>query len=182
MGVARPLTFIQLIVESVKLVVDILLRSQKQKVYSEPDQVKQRGTMTQQTGKFCTVFNCMDGRCQAVAHDYCRNVLGFDFPDTVTIAGCNGVLAGDNQAEHDRSLYKARISVEKHGAKVAVVLGHQHCAGHPVDDDQHHADLKTAAETILGWGLYDEVIALFVQIPAATYVEVHRVSRQQVAA
>ena len=38
-------------------------------------------------GSFCTVFNCMNGRCQRLVHAWCEREFRVEYADTITIAG-----------------------------------------------------------------------------------------------
>lgn len=125
-------------------------------------------------GTFCTVFDCMDGRCQQAVGQWCRDEFHVDYPDTITIAGCDGVLV-NNKAECERALTMARISAEKHGAKNAVVVGHSHCAGYPVSDEEHKKAIKESAEIIKKSGVFQSVVGLFDDVETGKLEEVCRV-------
>lgn len=56
----------------------------------------------------------------------------------------DAVLARGPQAALDVVLDKARVSSRAHGAATLVIAGHADCAGHPVPDDEHVADVVTA--------------------------------------
>ena len=125
-------------------------------------------------GSFCTVFDCMDGRCQQAIGEWCKKEFGTDYADTITIAGLDGVLP-ENAAERERSEAMAKISAEKHGAKQAVVVGHSGCAGFPVSNEEHAAAIKASAGIVKGWGLYDTVVGLFMDVDKKEIQEVCRV-------
>ena len=125
-------------------------------------------------GTFCTVFDCMDGRCQQAVGQWCRDNFHVDYPDTITIAGCDGVLVS-NVAERDRALAMARISAEKHGAKNAVVVGHSHCAGYAVSDDEHRSAIREASQLIKESGIFESVVGLFDDVEKGTLEEVCRI-------
>ena len=44
--------------------------------------------------------------------------------------------------------------------KRAFVVGHTGCAGNPVSDDEHVADIMRAVETVRSWGLFESVVGL----------------------
>ena len=118
-------------------------------------------------GTFCTVFDCMDGRCQALVAEWCKRELRAEYPDTITIAGCDGVLAAD-EGERGRAFRMARISAEKHGARQAVVVGHSECAGYPVSDEDHKKAIARDAALIRGSGIFENVTGLFVDVQNKT--------------
>lgn len=114
-------------------------------------------------GRFCTVFNCIDGRCQRLVHAWCERELGIEYADTITIAGCDSVLVAD-AAEAERAFKLAKISVDAHGARDAVIAGHSACAANKVSNDEHRADVERAAAAIAQRGLYRSVTGLFVDV------------------
>ena len=124
-------------------------------------------------GTFCTVFDCMDGRCQQAVSEWCRKNFGAEYPDTITIAGCDGVLVGDS-AERERALSMARISAEKHGAKTAVVVGHSHCAGYDVSNEDHKDAVCKAAAIVHEAGIFEHVVGLFDDVDTGKIEEVCR--------
>ena len=113
-------------------------------------------------GNFCTVFDCMDGRCQEPTNNWIKENIEADiFPDTITDAGMDRVLAYGNIVEVAQAKARAEISTGKHGSHTAVIVGHAECAGHPVSDEQHKKDTLKACENVKEWGMFDEVIGIF---------------------
>ncbi len=90
-----------------------------------------------------------------------------DFVDLVTEAGADGALATLPESENKRPFlanlkYKTfDVSVEGHGSRLIVVVGHEECAGHTVDNAQHKKDLKKAVSEIKKWAGPAKVIGLF---------------------
>ncbi len=112
---------------------------------------------------FCTVFDCMDGRCQEHTMKWCVDNLDVDYPDTLTLPGMDKQLASveDNpQVDYLKNIM-AKISVDGHGSNTAVIVGHTACAGNPVSDEVHKEDIKKAVKEVASWGIFNEVIGLF---------------------
>ena len=124
-------------------------------------------------GSFSTVFDCMDGRCQQSVGEWCKKNFGTDYADTITIAGLDGVLP-QNAAERERAKTMAVISTEKHGARHAVVVGHSNCAGFPVSETEHMEAIKKSVDIVKGWGLFDSVVGLFMDVDKTMFKEVVR--------
>lgn len=122
---------------------------------------------------FCTVFDCMDGRCQAAVGAWCHEHFGSDKPDTITIAGADGVLA-EGGPEWERALRMAKISAEAHGSKQAVIVGHSGCAGYQASADEHKAAVTKASGRIAEAGIFETVVGLFDDLDANTLTEVCR--------
>lgn len=116
----------------------------------------------------------MDGRCQEAVGEWCRTNFVVDYPDTITIAGCDGVMCSDDN-EWGRALAMARISVEKHGAKQAAVVGHSECAGFPVSAEEHKEAIKQAVNKLADTKLFQTVVGLFEDVQGGTIEEVCRV-------
>ena len=105
--------------------------------------------------------------------EWCRREFGVEYPDTITIAGCDGVLVS-NPAERERALAMARISAEKHGAQNAVVVGHSHCAGYDVPDKEHKDAICKAAAIVYESGIFQHVVGLFDDVETGKIEEVCR--------
>lgn len=98
---------------------------------------------------FFTSIGCMDGRVQKVIAEYGSNKFEAKYPDTITEAGLVGLLANNPSKELTEAIkMKVLISVLKHHSKGIVVHGHQECAGNPVDDQTHKANILKAVEVI----------------------------------
>lgn len=126
-----------------------------------------------QHGTFCTVFTCMDGRGHPPMQKWCQTVLGVDFMDLVTAPGCARALVRE-EYEFQRALSLARISVNKHGSKCAVVAGHTDCAGNPVPDGEHREHVRAAVRRIVGSRLFNKVIGVFVDVSTNEVKEICR--------
>lgn len=105
--------------------------------------------MSDSHGTFFTSIGCMDGRVQALIAKYGREKFDAQYPDTITEAGCDGLLAHtDDQRLLESIKSKLLISVEKHNSKGIIVHGHEDCAGNPVDKDHHKEHIKETIEKL----------------------------------
>lgn len=117
-------------------------------------------------GTFATALNCMDGRVQEIVVKKIKEFTGVDYVDMITEPGIDGLLAKkENLSLLEWVLTKVKISTEKHGSKYVAVVGHgDHCAGNPVEKEQHFLDVKASCELVKTWvgpdvkvvGLYTE--------------------------
>lgn len=101
-------------------------------------------------GTFATALNCMDGRTQDPVSKYAMERFGVKFVDTITEAGIDGLLPA---MVKEREIYKATqrkvlISVNNHGSQGIVVAGHEDCAGNPVEEEKHIADVRKSVEIV----------------------------------
>ncbi|HTX87115.1 MAG TPA: carbonic anhydrase [Candidatus Nanoarchaeia archaeon] len=114
-------------------------------------------------GKFGTVINCMDGRTQKVVADFLQSRYGLDWVDTITEPGPNKILADGldiNIIENIRQ--RLEISINKHGSNLIAVVGHEECAGNPVDKEEHIKHLRLAQKRVEQFGFMTEIILLWV--------------------
>ncbi len=117
---------------------------------------------------FATALLCMDGRILDEVRDFCRRQLGDFAIDEVTEPGIVRILAGKPPIFPDQPLElvpwirrKSVVSVDKHGSRHAVVVGHMHCAGNIVPDSDHYEDIHAAVEVVQSWHLFDVVVGLW---------------------
>lgn len=122
----------------------------------------------------------MDGRCQHAVGSWARQQFGADYPDTITIAGVDGEL-NNNEAEWERALRMGKISVEKHGATQACVVGHSGCAGFVASAEEHQEAIRNAVAKLTSAGLYETVVGLYHDVDTDTLTEVCRARGTAVA-
>lgn len=112
---------------------------------------------------FATVLNCMDGRVQRPVGDYLVERFGVDCIDTITEAGFVRFLADAPGApETVSAIEKVRISTGRHGSRSIAVVGHVDCAGNPVDDESHWAQVRRAVAFLRAHFPACEVVGLWV--------------------
>ena len=104
-------------------------------------------------GSFGTTITCMDGRVQEPVSTWMKRQFGVDYVDTITEAGPDGILA-DGPLDTVASIKKrAGISVNGHGSRVIVVVGHHDCAGNPGAKAKHLGHLEQAVKRVASWKL-----------------------------
>lgn len=97
------------------------------------------------SGRFAVAVTCIDGRIQAAVADAVRRTHGVEHVDMVTVPGVDGALREPGPAR-EQVLGGVAVSVDAHGSTVAVIAGHTDCAGHPVDEQRHAADIGAATD------------------------------------
>lgn len=130
--------------------------------------------MSDSHGTFFTSIGCMDGRVQSVIAKFGLEKFEAQYPDTITEAGCDGLLARSNdQRLLDSIKSKLLISVEKHNSKGVIVHGHEDCAGNPVDKDHHKEHIRQTVEKIKQMlGAHKlEIIGVYVSLSEEPAVE-----------
>ncbi len=115
--------------------------------------------------KFTTAINCMDGRVQTYVHDYMMNNYSTPYVDMITEPGPNKILADNTDEVITNSIRRrVEISTKTHGSKIIALIGHEDCAGNPVDKDQQIADTLKGVETLKKWNTDAEIIGLWVEL------------------
>ncbi len=113
--------------------------------------------------KFATAINCIDGRVQLSVIKYITKKYGVKYVDMVTSPGPNKTLSDNSNKTVIKSIKTSvSISVEKHHSQLIAICGHHDCAGNPVDDDTHKAEIKNSVKLIESWDFDAKVIGLWI--------------------
>jgi hypothetical protein len=112
--------------------------------------------------EFATAINCMDGRVQTPVADWVKIHHHVQYVDMITEAGVDGMMARGSQAELESIKRRVLVSVNAHHSRLVVIAGHQGCAGNPVSDLEHLADIKAAVQVVTSWQLPVQVAGLWV--------------------
>lgn len=113
-------------------------------------------------GTFGTVINCMDGRTQLPLNQWMRKEFGVDYVDTITEPGPNGILARGEDTIVESIRKRVGISVNGHGSRIIVLVGHHDCAGNPGPRDMQEEHVMKGLETLIRWDLPVRVIGVWV--------------------
>ena len=115
----------------------------------------------EQGPSFCIAFDCIDGRTKEPLIEWCKKNLGVVFVDMQTKPGMDKLIS-DEQSMLELKV-AAGISADKHGSTTALVVGHAHCAGNPVSDQEHEENIRQSCEVVAKWGVkgITQVIGLF---------------------
>jgi len=113
-------------------------------------------------GTFATAINCIDGRVQRPVSEWMRIQFSIDFVDTVTQPGPEKALTEGPQAVIDAMHANVGVSVAAHQSQLIAIAAHFGCAGNPVADDVHKAQVQAACRVIAGWGFAARIIGLWV--------------------
>jgi len=103
----------------------------------------------------------MDGRVQQPVIDYLKQKYSVDYVDMITEAGPDGLIA-NGSALIGNIRERVAISVEKHGSKVVLMVGHADCAGNPVSKEEHMEHVRRSVEAVRSWGYSAEVIGAWI--------------------
>jgi hypothetical protein len=118
--------------------------------------------MIMAVGTFATAINCIDGRAQRPVSDWMRIQHSVDFVDTITHPGPEKTLTQGPQATIDTMRANVDVSVSAHESQLVAIAAHHGCAGNPVSDEEHQAQVRAACQVVAGWGLPVRVIGLWV--------------------
>ena len=113
-------------------------------------------------GTFATAINCIDGRVQRPVSDWMRIQYSIDFVDTITQPGPEKTLTQGPQAIIGTMRANVDVSVSAHESKLIAIAAHHGCAGNPVSDEEHQAQVRAACHAVAEWGLPVRVVGLWV--------------------
>ena len=111
-------------------------------------------------GKFATSVTCMDGRIQIPLVNWIKENFSVDFVDAITEPGIDKTIA--ENLDLDSIKHKINISINAHKSELIVISGHYDCAGNPVSNDEHIAQIKKGVEVISLWNPNVKVIGVWV--------------------
>lgn len=113
-------------------------------------------------GKFGTAINCMDGRVQLPLIDWMKKQFGLDYVDMITEPGPDRVMTCGQDKDVEVIEVKAAISARAHGSRIIVIVGHDDCAGNPVDKETHCNQVRKAIQIIRSWDLpFEKIIGVW---------------------
>lgn len=98
--------------------------------------------------KLGVVLMCADWRLHHPRVDIYRNLcrtLRVARIDVASVPGPDGLLKPEREAEWEIIHRWIKFYTEVHDAVKIGVVGHQQCAAHPVDNDQHEHDVLETA-------------------------------------
>jgi hypothetical protein len=112
---------------------------------------------------FATAINCMDGRTQTPIAEFLKIRWGVDYIDMITEPGPNRILAdGLDHAAIESIRRRVDVSKIHHGSRRIAIVGHHACAGNPADRDTQISHIRAAIDRVRSWGIWDEIIGLWV--------------------
>ena len=68
--------------------------------------------------------------------------------DVVAVPGPDGLLKPERAAEWKAAVGQIKLLIGAHAPQALVVAAHQRCAGHPVSDGEHEADVRATAKAL----------------------------------
>ena len=113
-------------------------------------------------GRFATAINCIDGRTQRPVSEWIRIQFSVDYVDTITQPGPEAALTRGPASAIEVMRQNVDVSVQAHQSQLIAVAAHHECAGNPVSDDEHKAQVRAACEVIAKWGFPARIVGLWV--------------------
>jgi len=74
--------------------------------------------------------------------------LGVGGIDLIAVPGPDGLVKPERQSEWQTAVAQIKLLIGAHDPQVVAVVAHQRCAGHPVTDGEHDADVVATAEAL----------------------------------
>lgn len=97
------------------------------------------------------LLTCADWRLHSHPVDLnarMARVAGCEFIDVVAVPGPDGLIHPGHEGEWDAAVKQIKVLIKNHNVQVVVVAAHQRCAGHPVSDEAHLADVQTTIHAL----------------------------------
>ncbi len=101
--------------------------------------------------KLAIALTCADWRLHQRKVDMNARLakrLGVTGVDLIAVPGPDGLLKPERQAEWQVAVAQIKLLIGAHAPLVVAVVAHQRCAGHPVTDGDHDADVRATAEAL----------------------------------
>ncbi len=111
-------------------------------------------------GKFATSVSCIDGRIQFPLAKWIKENYSVDYVDAITEPGVDKKIVANSDLESIKT--KVGISINAHQSELIVISGHHDCAGNPVSDEEHIAQIRKGVEIISSWNTGAKVIGVWV--------------------
>ncbi|MBT6838549.1 MAG: hypothetical protein HOA63_01655 [Nitrosopumilus sp.] len=108
---------------------------------------------------FATSLSCIDDRVQLPMINWIKEKYLVDYVDTITAPGIDKVISDNDVQSIKKSVM---ISVSNHKSSHIVISGHFGCAGNPVSDEEHFAQIKKSVEVVNSWNLNVDVIGVWI--------------------
>lgn len=114
------------------------------------------------TGNFATAINCIDGRTVRPVVDWLAQHLNVDYIDLITEPGPEKMLTQGTAEQIDDIKRKVLVSVRAHHSQTVALVAHYDCAGNPVTEDEHKAQVLRGCHALQALGLGVRVLGLWV--------------------
>jgi len=101
--------------------------------------------------KLAVALVCADWRLHQHKVDMNRRLaklLDVHGADMVAVPGPDGLEKPERSAEWQTAAGQIKLLVGAHAPLILVVVAHQRCAGHPVSDAEHEADVLATAKAL----------------------------------
>ena len=112
---------------------------------------------------YATAVNCIDGRTQLPVIKWMTKRFSVNYVDMINEPGVDRILAESANRFLVESIRRnVEISIDKHGSKHIAIVGHNDCAGNPVDQSTHFTHIHAAVKIIESWRYDAHVIGLWI--------------------
>ncbi|MDE2112886.1 MAG: hypothetical protein KGJ79_17245 [Alphaproteobacteria bacterium] len=101
--------------------------------------------------KLAVALTCADWRLHQRKVDLnnrLARLLGVHGVDVVAVPGPDGLTKPERSTEWQATVGQIKLLVGAHAPRALVVAAHQRCAGHPVSDIEHEADVLVTAKAL----------------------------------
>jgi Putative carbonic anhydrase len=101
--------------------------------------------------RLAVALTCADWRLhlrKVDLNDRLAKLVGVEGVDLIAVPGPDGLIKPERRSEWQVAVGQIKLLIVAHAPKTLVVLAHQRCAGHPVSDEEHDADVAATAKAL----------------------------------
>lgn len=94
---------------------------------------------------------CADWRLHQKSVEFNSRIarqLKVDGVDVIAVPGPDGLTKPEREAEWKIAVAQIKLLIGAHSPQTLTVVAHQRCAGHPVSDEAHDADVAATAKAL----------------------------------
>ena len=101
--------------------------------------------------KLAVALTCADWRLhqhKVGMNGRLAKMLKVDGLDLISVPGPDGLTKAERQGEWQAAVSQIKLLIGAHAPVALLVVAHQRCAGHPVTDAEHDADVEATARAL----------------------------------
>ena len=101
--------------------------------------------------KLAVALTCADWRLHQRRVDLnarLARLAGVGGVDLIAVPGPDGLIRPERKSEWQTAMAQIKVLIGAHAPSTILVVAHQRCAGHPVSDGEHDADVAATAKAL----------------------------------
>lgn len=119
---------------------------------------------------FVTAVLCIDGRYRRCLVDWLSDHYRADYVDLITEPGPDRVLTDALSDAAQAVRRRVDVSIRAHASQAIAIVGHDDCAGNPVDPGTHRSQIAHAVGVLRGWYPQLPILGVFVDATCQVHI------------